>query len=80
LNANNKTTLVSREKKSLGRTKPFANTYYIDAWYIIEVMQSSIENLLAKRFGNGTYILSAQVQLEDIISHSCLHLKLVPLS
>jgi hypothetical protein len=79
LNANNKTTLVSREKKSLGRTKPFANTYYIDAC-IIEVMQSSIENLLAKRFGNGTYILSAQVQLEDTISHSCLHLKLVPLS
>jgi hypothetical protein len=45
----------------LWRTKPFANTYYIDAWYITEVMQFSIGNILAERFGNGTYILSAQV-------------------
>jgi hypothetical protein len=60
-NANSKTTLVSREKKSLCRTQPFANTYYIDAWYIIEVMQFFIGNFLAERFGNGTYITSAQV-------------------
>jgi hypothetical protein len=74
------TILVSREKKSLCRTQPFANTYYIDAWYITEVMQFSIRNLLTERFGNGTYITNAQVQLEDIVSHSCFHLKQVPLS